>query len=120
HVPRYGAHVLARHERHPRPACAHRARARRSLLTARVPRRAALVRVDPGADDRAPHDRTRAVMRMRQSLTLAIALTVAACARGDSGGAGGGAPSNELLIVGYDREPDTLNRFSTHILEDVQ
>ena len=30
------------------------------------------------------------------------------------------AASNELLIVGYDREPDTLNRFSTHILEDIQ
>jgi peptide/nickel transport system substrate-binding protein len=29
-------------------------------------------------------------------------------------------PSNELLIIGYDREPDTLNRFSTHILEDIQ
>lgn len=29
-------------------------------------------------------------------------------------------PSNDLLVVGYDREPDTLNRFSTHILEDVQ
>jgi peptide/nickel transport system substrate-binding protein len=29
-------------------------------------------------------------------------------------------PSNDLLIVGYDREPDTLNRFSTHILEDIQ
>jgi len=28
-------------------------------------------------------------------------------------------PSNDLLIVGYDREPDTLNRFSTHILEDI-
>ena len=30
------------------------------------------------------------------------------------------APSNDLLIVGYDREPDTMNRFSTHILEDIQ
>jgi peptide/nickel transport system substrate-binding protein len=30
------------------------------------------------------------------------------------------APSNDLLVVGYDREPDTLNRFSTHILEDIQ
>jgi peptide/nickel transport system substrate-binding protein len=30
------------------------------------------------------------------------------------------APSAELLIVGYDREPDTMNRFSTHILEDIQ
>lgn len=29
------------------------------------------------------------------------------------------APSNELLIIGYDREPDVLNRFSTHILEDI-
>lgn len=28
--------------------------------------------------------------------------------------AGGG------LVVGYDREPDTLNRFSTHILEDIE
>jgi peptide/nickel transport system substrate-binding protein len=28
-------------------------------------------------------------------------------------------PSNDLLVVGYDREPDTLNRFSTHILEDI-
>ncbi len=24
------------------------------------------------------------------------------------------------LVVGYDREPDTLNRFSTHILEDIE
>ena len=29
------------------------------------------------------------------------------------------APSNELLIIGYDREPDQLNRFGTHILEDI-
>jgi peptide/nickel transport system substrate-binding protein len=28
-------------------------------------------------------------------------------------------PTNALLVVGYDREPDTLNRFSTHILEDT-
>ena len=28
-------------------------------------------------------------------------------------------PTNDLLIVGYDREPDTLNRFATHILEDT-
>ena len=37
-----------------------------------------------------------------------------------AGAAAAGRPSNELLIVGYDREPDTLNRFSTHILEDIQ
>src|SRR5262249_12262152 len=28
--------------------------------------------------------------------------------------------SNALLVVGYDREPDTMNRYSTHILEDIQ
>ncbi|HEY7820796.1 MAG TPA: peptide ABC transporter substrate-binding protein, partial [Vicinamibacteria bacterium] len=28
-------------------------------------------------------------------------------------------PTNQLLVIGYDREPDTLNRFSTHILEDT-
>ena len=28
-------------------------------------------------------------------------------------------PSNDLLIVGYDREPDTLNRYASHILEDI-
>ena len=26
----------------------------------------------------------------------------------------------DRLVVGYDREPDTLNRFSTHILEDIE
>ena len=55
---------------------------------------------------------------------LAMAATalagVAACAREGGSGAREGAASNDLLIVAYDREPDTLNRFSTHILEDVQ
>ena len=54
-------------------------------------------------------------------LALVVALTflwipASACARRSAGT----APSNDLLIVGYDREPDTLNRFSTHILEDIQ
>ena len=31
-----------------------------------------------------------------------------------------GGPSNDLLIVGYDREPDTMNRYATHILEDIE
>ena len=30
-----------------------------------------------------------------------------------------GRPTDRL-VVGYDREPDTLNRFSTHILEDIE
>jgi peptide/nickel transport system substrate-binding protein len=42
-------------------------------------------------------------------------LFLAACAPAERN-----APSNDLLIVGYDREPDTMNRFSTHILEDIQ
>lgn len=41
-------------------------------------------------------------------------LALAAC----SGVARG--PSNDLLIIGYDREPDTLNRFASHILEDIE
>ncbi len=47
---------------------------------------------------------------------VGVALAVAACAKGtDRAG-----PTNELLIVGYDREPDTMNRYATHILEDIQ
>ena len=50
-------------------------------------------------------------------IALAILLILAsACARRSVAT----PPSNDLLIVGYDREPDTLNRFSTHILEDIQ
>ena len=45
-----------------------------------------------------------------------VALVFAACGRRTSTA----GPSNDLLIVGYDREPDTLNRFSTHILEDIE
>ncbi len=52
-------------------------------------------------------------MRWRTALAIALA---AACARRPVAA----PPSNDLLIVGYDREPDTLNRFSTHILEDIQ
>jgi peptide/nickel transport system substrate-binding protein len=50
------------------------------------------------------------------ALLLILLLSAPACARRSAGA----APSNDLLIVGYDREPDTLNRFSTHILEDIQ
>src|SRR5262245_12052016 len=49
---------------------------------------------------------------------------IAAAALGLSAGCArerqGPPPSNDLLVIGYDREPDTLNRFSTHILEDIQ
>src|ERR1044072_1770912 len=49
----------------------------------------------------------------------AAALTVSVSCSGGGGGGRAGA-SNALLIVGYDREPDTMNRYSTHILEDIQ
>jgi peptide/nickel transport system substrate-binding protein len=54
------------------------------------------------------------VERVRWTGICGLALA-AAC----SGGANPTPPTNNLLIVGYDREPDTLNRFSTHILEDT-
>src|SRR3954468_21372796 len=50
------------------------------------------------------------------SLAFLFLLSAAGCMRRSAGA----APSNDLLIVGYDREPDTLNRFTTHILEDIQ
>jgi peptide/nickel transport system substrate-binding protein len=52
---------------------------------------------------------------MPRPATLIAAVLCAACGAGN----GGPAPSNDLLIVGYDREPDVMNRFSTHILEDI-
>ena len=49
-------------------------------------------------------------------LAILAFLVSAACTRRPAAA----PPTNDLLIVGYDREPDTLNRFSTHILEDIQ
>ncbi|MEO7962314.1 MAG: ABC transporter substrate-binding protein, partial [Gemmatimonadaceae bacterium] len=63
-----------------------------------------------------PRDSRRRVGRVVRAALGVVLLT--ACG-GDSKKGSGGA-SNDLLIVAYDREPDTLNRFSTHILEDVQ
>jgi peptide/nickel transport system substrate-binding protein len=58
----------------------------------------------------------RSVRLLCSALAAAFLTAAVSCARGPSGP----APTNDLLIVGYDREPDTLNRFSTHILEDIQ
>ncbi|MEQ1693320.1 MAG: peptide ABC transporter substrate-binding protein [Gemmatimonas sp.] len=48
---------------------------------------------------------------------LGLLVGVWGCSRGDANRTG---PSNDLLIVGYDREPDTMNRYATHILEDIE
>ena len=52
-------------------------------------------------------------------LTFCAALGLVTCGKTEKAVSGGGA-TNELLIVGYDREPDTMNRYATHILEDIQ
>jgi peptide/nickel transport system substrate-binding protein len=51
----------------------------------------------------------------RATLAPVALLLLAACAPSRRAN----PPTNDLLVVGYDREPDTLNRFSTHILEDT-
>ena len=62
---------------------------------------------------------------VRHLLAMAIVVWAAACG-GGSGTPTPGDPaasrstSASRLVVGYDREPDTLNRFSTHILEDIE
>src|ERR1043166_2483392 len=55
--------------------------------------------------------------RLRDGMLAALVtlFLLAACGRAHRNG-----PSNELLVVGYDREPDTMNRYATHILEDIQ
>jgi peptide/nickel transport system substrate-binding protein len=56
------------------------------------------------------------IARLMMVALLACGVLVTACSPRPPGA----ELSNDLLIVGYDREPDTLNRFSTHILEDIQ
>jgi len=59
-------------------------------------------------------------MRPRYCRVLTAVMLVMMVGSGCARRAAGPGPSNDLLIVGYDREPDTLNRFSTHILEDIE
>src|SRR5262245_3728055 len=62
----------------------------------------------------------------RLSHQVLLALTGLAVGCGSSGDAGrengrtASRDPNALLVVGYDREPDTMNRYATHILEDSQ
>jgi peptide/nickel transport system substrate-binding protein len=57
-------------------------------------------------------------MRARANFSVIVAALFAlACGKTERSSTGA---SNELLIVGYDREPDTMNRYATHILEDIE
>jgi peptide/nickel transport system substrate-binding protein len=60
----------------------------------------------------------------RTAFTLMLAAVTLAGCGGSSPSSGttpaGAAGGASRLVVGYDREPDTLNRFSTHILEDIE
>lgn len=60
--------------------------------------------------------------RRRGFWCLLVAASLGGCGGGGDGTSrpAGGGPTNALLVVGYDREPDTMNRFATHILEDIQ
>ncbi|HEY3383177.1 MAG TPA: peptide ABC transporter substrate-binding protein [Vicinamibacterales bacterium] len=59
-------------------------------------------------------------MPQHRGLRVGVASIAAVVAFGGCSPRPATGPSNSLLIIGYDREPDTLNRFSTHILEDIQ
>ena len=50
-------------------------------------------------------------------VALIVLYATTACVKGDRRPA---VASNDLLVVGYDREPDTMNRYATHILEDIE
>ena len=57
-----------------------------------------------------------AALGVAAALGTSLCASLAACG-GEKSRTG---PSNDLLIVGYDREPDTMNRYATHILEDIE
>ena len=56
------------------------------------------------------------MQRSTRTIVAILTLAIVACAKG----ADRPTASNDLLVVGYDREPDTMNRYATHILEDIQ
>ena len=108
-VPGHGDDVLAWHAG--LHDCARVASARRAAFSlGRFHDRRAGVRRDPGAAHRAADD----VRPLADARTGALAQRRAAPRRAAR------RRRTTCSIVGYDREPDTLNRFSTHILEDIQ
>src|SRR4030095_1087259 len=65
---------------------------------------------------RVRHHEWRRTLLKCLALVVVLCVTATSCARR----AAGPHLSTHRLTVAYDREPDTLNRFSTHILEDIQ
>jgi peptide/nickel transport system substrate-binding protein len=68
-----------------------------------------------------------AVLRRTVSAVAGVGALVSAVACGGGSSSPPSGPASApaatpavRLVVGYDREPDTLNRFSTHILEDIE
>lgn len=61
-----------------------------------------------------------AKIALRCQSLVCVALLAACGGDGTAGGSAARGPSNELLVIGYDREPDTMNRYATHILEDIE
>lgn len=59
--------------------------------------------------------------KFRNASLAFLSCAAFACGKSDSTSRpSSNAASNDLLIVGYDREPDTMNRYATHILEDIE
>src|SRR5438876_2527533 len=120
-VPGQRDHVLARHGGSPSAPARPGARGGIELLASPVSRQRARLRIDSGAAHcRIDGLRLASAGGMTRSAKASRYLIVAALALSACRRPAAVAPSNDLLIVGYDREPDTLNRFSTHILEDIQ
>ena len=59
---------------------------------------------------------TTSITHVKYTASIILACCFVFACTSDSGSI---APSNDLLIIGYDREPDQMNRFGTHILEDI-
>ncbi len=61
-------------------------------------------------------------MTRRTLIHLVLATTLTACGSGPASAPPDPSMADRAtrLVIGYDREPDTLNRFSTHILEDIE
>ena len=60
---------------------------------------------------------TVCVRRVLRSALLLAVIFFAACSKDAPRTA---ANAGDLLTIGYDREPDTMNRYATHILEDIE